>query len=209
MAAGMAPRSPRAKRPSRSSTAPRRWPAFVAGAVCGLGVAWVVGRVDLPTLRGKAPEPVAQVESPATDTAPTARRPRFEFYTLLPELEVVVPEPPPPRPATPPAPPPDGIAALPSTPAPPEPGPPTGAPAAGEAYMLQVGSFQRAGDAERLKASLALIGLQASVQRVTIDGEQTWHRVRLGPYTDPARLDAARARLREHDYQAMVLRIRG
>jgi cell division protein FtsN len=75
--------------------------------------------------------------------------------------------------------------------------------------MLQVGSFQRAGDAERLKASLALIGLQASVQRVTIDGEQTWHRVRLGPYTDPARLDAARARLREHDYQAMVLRIRG
>ena len=49
--------------------------------------------------------------------------------------------------------------------------------------MLQVGSFQSRPDAEKLKANLAFLGMQADVQKVRING-QNWHRVRTGPYAD-------------------------
>ena len=49
-------------------------------------------------------------------------------------------------------------------------------------YLVQAGSFQNAADAEKLKAKLALVGLEASVQSVDLPGKGIWHRVRLGPY---------------------------
>lgn len=49
-------------------------------------------------------------------------------------------------------------------------------------YLVQAGSFQDAADAEKLKARLALVGLEASVQSVDLPGKGIWHRVRLGPY---------------------------
>ena len=49
-------------------------------------------------------------------------------------------------------------------------------------YIVQAGSFQSAADAEKLKARLALVGLEASVQSIDLPGKGVWHRVRLGPY---------------------------
>ena len=49
-------------------------------------------------------------------------------------------------------------------------------------YYLQAGSFRRFEDADRVKAQLALLGVVAGVQRVTINGGETWHRVRVGSY---------------------------
>ena len=49
-------------------------------------------------------------------------------------------------------------------------------------YLVQAGSFQDAADAEKLKAKLALVGLEASVQSVDLPGKGVWHRVRLGPF---------------------------
>jgi len=49
-------------------------------------------------------------------------------------------------------------------------------------YLVQAGSFQNAADAEKLKAKLALVGLEASVQSVDLPGKGIWHRVRLGPF---------------------------
>ena len=51
-----------------------------------------------------------------------------------------------------------------------------------EMYYLQAGSFQNAGDAEKLKARLAISGFEASVQTVAIPDKGEWHRVRLGPF---------------------------
>jgi len=48
-------------------------------------------------------------------------------------------------------------------------------------FILQAGSFQNINDAEKLKAKLAFMGLQANIQNVTVNN-QTWHRVRTGPY---------------------------
>jgi cell division protein FtsN len=47
---------------------------------------------------------------------------------------------------------------------------------------VQAGSFQNPADAEKLKAKLAMIGMEANVQTVSLPEKGMWHRVRLGPY---------------------------
>jgi cell division protein FtsN len=76
-------------------------------------------------------------------------------------------------------------------------------------YLLQVGSFRKHEEADSLKASLALLGLEATIQTVSINGEQTWYRVRLGPFTERDALNQARKRLSENDFEAMVFKKRG
>src|SRR5690606_11191817 len=116
---------------------------------------------------------------------PQDTTPQFDFYQMLPNFEVVIPEQ-------------DKdvrrsgeVASI------EKPG----------TYVLQAGSFRSAADADRLRAQLALIGLESDVQTVTIDRDQTWHRVRIGPFTDLQRLDSARARLADNGIQALVIRI--
>ena len=78
----------------------------------------------------------------------------------------------------------------------------------GSVYVLQAGSFRHAGDAESMRARLALIGIEAAVQTVSIDGQATWHRVRVGPYTELRALNRARIRLRENQIEALALKVR-
>ncbi len=74
-------------------------------------------------------------------------------------------------------------------------------------YFLQVGSFQRAEDADNLKAQLALWGLEASIVTVKLDGKGVWHRVRLGPFADQGSLQSARASLRENRVESTVITV--
>lgn len=73
-------------------------------------------------------------------------------------------------------------------------------------YVLQVASFRDAQDAEALKAQLALWGVRAEVQSVSVQGE-TWHRVRVGPITDLRKLNSVRSTLASHKLQPMVIRV--
>src|SRR5258708_9149875 len=52
-----------------------------------------------------------------------------------------------------------------------------------DSYFLQAGSFQNPADADNLKARLALMGLEASVEPANLAEKGVWYRVRLGPYT--------------------------
>lgn len=112
-------------------------------------------------------------------------RPRFDFYRMLPNYEVVIPE--------------QDIAVT---------------PGAEEletleegTYVLQAGSFRTAADADRLRAQLALLGIESRVQTVTIDETDTWHRVRIGPMRDLADLDTVRERLAANEIEALVIRV--
>jgi cell division protein FtsN len=60
-----------------------------------------------------------------------------------------------------------------------------------KANYLQAGSFANASDAENLKASLAMKGMEASVQAVSIPGKGVWHRVRVGPFTSEKEMNNA------------------
>lgn len=123
--------------------------------------------------------------------AKPAREPKFDFYTILPESEVFVPEP---------------TSRSNEKPASAATG--TAAPAAGgKQYLLQVGSFRNHGDADKLKASLALLGVTATIQSVTVNND-TWHRVRVGPFSDTKRLSATLSTLRSNNIQAMTMELK-
>ena len=72
-------------------------------------------------------------------------------------------------------------------------------------YLLQAGSFGAAADADRLQASLALRGIESHVQRVTIDGA-VFHRVRIGPISDLEALNRTRRQLRNAGIDALLMK---
>lgn len=75
----------------------------------------------------------------------------------------------------------------------------------GNGYLLQVGAFPAAADAESLKARLALQGFVANVQTVNVGG-QTYHRVRLGPFSSATQLESTKQRLTAAGINAIALK---
>ncbi len=79
-------------------------------------------------------------------------------------------------------------------------------PAAGNAhYLLQAGAFGASGDAEALKAKIALLGLNARVESAQIDGK-TVYRVRMGPYCSAGELSDAKAKLADGGLSAIAIK---
>ena len=183
---------------NRAKTSPTPgWVWLLTGLALGLFVALLV------YISGRAPtvKPVASTATTAstpavTDTravrkppaaAAAAPKPRFDFYTILPEMELAVPD----RDA-------NGKTTR-AAPADDKPG----------KYLLQAGSFKSFEEADRLKASLVLLGVEASIQTVTVNHKDTWHRVHVGPYKSLAELDTVRARLKENRIETVVLKVKG
>ncbi len=125
-------------------------------------------------------------QSPADDKG----KPKFDFYTILPELEVVIPD--------------HELVSKDKNQA-------TQTTRDTEKnsttrYVLQAGSFRNLEQADRLKARLALYGIEASIQTVKINNNDTWHRVRVGPLTDLATLNKTRKRLHDNGIATMVVK---
>jgi len=161
----------------------------------GLGLAWYLfGKGLIPQPQsGETGQPAA-VESEmlprAEEVAPRKEddeRPRYDFFTVLPEMEVVVPE-----------------QELSDQARPPSNGP-TAAPEDAR-YLLQVGSFRDMDDADQLKARLALLGVVARVQSVTVN-DATWHRVRVGPVNSAREADEMRNRLADNGIDSLVMKV--
>jgi len=175
------------------------WVCFIGGLLVGLfmsGLAWLklLPPGDQPTAAIISRPPVIEEQREEAAPAATQPKPSFEFYTILPEMEVVVPEPdpePPVKRAT-------------------KPGKkPTTAPktAAADRFMLQMGSFRKFADADRLKASLALVGIQAEIQKVRIGAGDTFHRVRAGPYSR-SKANTLRARLQQNSINSLIIKLK-
>jgi cell division protein FtsN len=58
-----------------------------------------------------------------------------------------------------------------------------------EIFYVQAGSFPNENDAEKLKAKLALLGLEAGLQTAVIPDRGTYHRVRLGPFANSGEMN--------------------
>ena len=157
------------------------WTGLSLGLIAGLAIGLTVYLADRPVEQPSA-EPPAPASSRESE-APAEPETRYDFYEMLPNFEVVVPE----R---------DREVRR-------------DAPAAVEkegAYVLQVGSYKDFKEADRVRAQLALQGIESKVQRVSVDAD-TWHRVRVGPITDLKQLNTVRERLREAEMDVLVIRV--
>lgn len=81
-------------------------------------------------------------------------------------------------------------------------------PVARETYFLQAGAFGSAGDADNQKAKLALMGFEARVETVDVEGRGTMHRVRLGPYAKLDDINRVRATLTQNGVDASLIRLK-
>lgn len=70
--------------------------------------------------------------------------------------------------------------------------------AAADIYYVQAGSFPNQDDAEKLKAKLALLGLEATLQMAIIPNKGTYHRVRLGPFKSADEMNKILASLKQN-----------
>ncbi|TDV51454.1 cell division protein FtsN [Pseudomonas graminis] len=156
-------------------------------------------------------------KTPPSPTAPV--KPKYDFYTLLPESEVIVPNEAVPE-KTPPV-------VAPSTPVTPEvaakidtaraqaalsgltppPAPPVTKPAAVTTFFLQAGSFRKQADAEKVRAQIILLGQTSTVESGTVKDE-TWYRVLVGPFSNREQLTTAQKQLAGGGFSNLLLQQR-
>lgn len=164
--------------------------SMLFGLAVGLSVAVAVYMKD----RGPEPEVVepepASLQDALDDNGETPpaeegkeEEPRFTFYDILPNVEVVTPEKTETRESRAP---PEAVV---------EPG----------TYVLQAGSFSTHQDADKRRAELGMHGIESHIQRVKVN-DRNYHRVYIGPTDDLDELNMLRSRLRAA--QIDVLRIR-
>jgi cell division protein FtsN len=211
-----------ARRSGRSGMPGMAWLA-IGLAIGGLAFGYLQfkDKWSRPTSTLPRPDPLAQAPAPSGDNAlPEAAerpKPKYDFYTLLPEKEVVIPDAEldaqaraeAARPPTP-------VAANPSDPTvAADPGAATAgaspAPTAigneGPRYLIQAGAFRGNTEAEALKAQIALTGEIARIEVAQINGN-TVHRVRMGPYPNASALAAAKQALASHGITAQAIRVK-
>ena len=204
------PTTPRSKR--RSGKSCGFW--FIFGLMLG---GFGVGLYLMVRTPIQAPAPgtaVAKTES--AKSAPVAPT-RFDFHDILPELEVVVsdnelakPDVKKPEEKRPEDKKPDekqAEAVKKPDAAKPEPAK-AAADSGGGNYMVQIASLRTAADAERFKAQLAMQGIQAKVQTVTVNGKDTYHRVQAGPYQGKQAVNEVRSQLKAKGMDTIAVKLK-
>jgi cell division protein FtsN len=213
----MAKSSKQAYRPNERQA----WPAWVwlgLGVLLGLALSALVLIKDwAPMLRKKnLPQPNAEATAPKeSETAvadeaakkPAPPKKTFDFYSVLPEMEVVIPD--------------AELSAkaraeqqrqqqamaqsqaannTAATPLP--------APESGGRYVLLAGSYSDAKAADEAKAKLAMLGVVAKVQSITINGK-VWNRVMVGPYANASDTESAKKSLADNGVKAIPMKEAG
>jgi cell division protein FtsN len=189
----MAKAAARDYKPKRKATGFSGWMGVLCGLALGLGIAAVVyikdHRPDAPISkaaksdrrRSRSSEPP---DTEATDSGTEDSAKSYAFYDMLPKFEVVIPEKE--KVVRP------DIKSIPET--------------RRGIYVLQAGSYKNFADADRVRAQLALQGIESKVQKVTM-GDESWHRVRIGPISKLDELNRLQQLLRKADVDALVIRV--
>ncbi len=169
---------------AKSSSIIPAWIWLTLGILIGLGIAMFTRS------NGHLVEQQVATPSQSKVTKEPETKRKFDFYTLLPELEIVIPQeetqPPKQKPS-----------ASPTTTSKQQTDYTGG-------YLLQAGSFQQFNEADSLKARLALIGVEANIQSVEVN-KAKWHRVQIGPSNDRNALEQLRKRLKSSQIDTILL----
>ena len=198
---------------NKTAAAPRKggnplWVGIFIGMVVGVGMAagltWYMMKSPSPFLQKEQAADAAKSLPPAGAALPNAPsaaassganngKPRFEFYNVLTDKQGTK--------TTAPAKQMDKD--RPAEKAKPADSKPVVAYAP---QILQVGSFSSVGDAENLKAKLALIGVEAHIQTASVPDKGVRYRVRLGPYKNEDEMNRARNFLKQNEVDSTPMR---
>lgn len=166
------------RRPAPGSGGNGRIPAFAIGLSSGLLLAFGLTWLGYWPGSGAGTE---QQPAAATAAAPPPPGVRFEFPDMLRDAQVLVPY----------------VEEYLQ--------PEASVEEVGVSYLLQAGAFRNEDDANRRRAQILLLDLDAHTLRVTRQGN-TWHRVMVGPFPDRNRVREAQLRLLEDRIDSIVLR---
>jgi|HubBroStandDraft_3_1064219.scaffolds.fasta_scaffold03537_7 cell division protein FtsN len=165
------------------------WGVLVGVVLASMVFVYLGGRAHKGAELGDAPHPdphrTAPPDAEGASVAPAKASEKYDFYEMLPNFEVVVPEKDK-----------DVKRDLPSGAKLERPG----------VYVLQAGSYRNDADAERVRAQLVMQGVQAKVQRVALDAD-VWYRVRVGPLSNLDQLNKVRRQLQQAELDALVIRV--
>ncbi len=130
---------------------------------------------------------VRDVKKPTKNVAKPieSNTPRFDFYQILPDMEIVIPE--------------HEIEERRRLEG-------TGKSRPGT-FIIQIGSFRKAHQADTLKARIALLGIESVVQTVNQSGS-IWHRVKSGPYTSFRQVDKIQNRLHHNNIDSIAIKLK-
>lgn len=152
-----------------------RWRAYIAGLLSGVFLSFLLYLGTLPPADHLSSTPEIATAVPAEPP-----KPRFDFYTMLPEQTL------------------DGPVE-PAEVAKPPPG------AAQVTYLLQAGSFRQREDADRRRAELLLLGLDPRIEETNSDNGR-WFRVYLGPFGSHSAMTRARSLTAAQDIDTLLLK---
>lgn len=174
----------------------RRVPGWVwlfTGVVTGLFIAFLVHLAQLrPPQESNAGVPEEGAVNPK-DQDKKGDKPRFDFYAVLPKMEVIVPK---------------GEEDTPPTRREGKEAEPSGdlSHRHDERYLLQAGSFRTADDADRRRAELILQGYDVQIQAVELDSGSNWHRVMVGPFDNKNTLHRAQDQLARRGIETLPIK---
>ncbi|MCK7592524.1 SPOR domain-containing protein [Pseudomarimonas salicorniae] len=188
----MAARRPKTQARRHGERRTPGWVWLLAGLLLGLGIAVIVLVRDGIDASKLLPRPNPAATTPPEPEAPVAqkgqpaeKKPKYDFYTVLPGREVVIP---------------DAELSAQAKAEPEKPAEPA------ERLLLQAGAFSDPRRAEEIKAAIAFTGLIARVEPTTAASGQTVHRVMLGPFASLRELDDAKSTLERSGVQAIAIR---
>ncbi|ARN74395.1 SPOR domain-containing protein [Oceanicoccus sagamiensis] len=172
------PKATKKKKPrkTKSKSQVPGWVWLFTGIVTGLFISFLAYLADITP--EEAPAELSNTVEKAADDVKTIAT-QFDFYTLLPEREVIV-----------------EVEQEETGNQPPE----------ATVYILQAGSFKKAEDGDRLRAQLILLGLDARVEAITSANGDVWHRVQVGPFEDRSQLAKARGTLIDKGIDTLLLK---
>ncbi|MEQ1485557.1 SPOR domain-containing protein [Methyloglobulus sp.] len=112
--------------------------------------------------------------------------PQFDFYTILPKKEMIVPD--------------HEIKTR------------TREEQVGKnkkaSYVIQAGSSQDFKDADQLKAKLALMGIESKIQKAKVESV-IWYRVKIGPYSQMGSVNTIMSRLQKNGMKPVITEVDG
>lgn len=137
-----------------------------------------------PTASKPGSEDKATAKQETKEQQPQA--PQFDFYTILPKKETVVPD--------------HEIKTR------------TREERVGKnkkaSYVIQAGSSRDPKDADTLRAKLALMGIESKIQKAKVESV-IWYRVKIGPYTQMGSVNTIMSRLQKNGMKPVITEVDG